>query len=107
MPFPMIGKKYHVKFPSMSFFLDFLDETRLRFIVEKSPDLPPGSSHTVAITVEPLRDELYMVSWQEASGNTIVHIEDLKNHEVHAFLTMKNGLFIRQDAPLLEVGSIE
>jgi hypothetical protein len=29
MPFPMIGKKYHVTFPSMSFFLRFLDETRL------------------------------------------------------------------------------
>ena len=106
MPFPMIGKKYHVKFPSMSYFLHFLDESRLKFIVEKSPDLPPGSSHTVAITIAPLRDELYMVSWQEASGNTVVHIEDLKEHRVHAFLTMKSGLFIRQDAPLIEVTNV-
>lgn len=107
MPFPMIGKRYHVAFPSMSFFLHFLDEASLEFTVEKSPDLPAGSSHIVAITIAPLRDELYMVSWQEASGNTVVHIEDLREHRVHAFLTMKSGLFIRQDAPLIEVSSID
>jgi hypothetical protein len=33
--------------------------TELQFIVERSPDLPPGSSHTVNITIQPLRDGLY------------------------------------------------
>jgi hypothetical protein len=99
----MIGKRYHVEFPTMSFFLHFVNDQTLEFIVEKSPDLPKGSAHAVDITIEPLRDELYLVSWQEATGNTVVHLEDFKAHRVYAFLTMKNLTFIRQSASLVEV----
>lgn len=102
MPYPMIGRRYLVRFPTMTFILNFLSETSLEFIVEESPDLPAGSAHTVDITVEPLRDGIYLVSWQEASGNTVVHVEDFTNHEVHAFLTMADGTFVRQTAPLVE-----
>lgn len=90
----------------MSFYLHFVSDQALEFIVEKSPDLPKGSAHTVDITIEPLRDELFMVSWQEKSGNTVVHIEDFKEHRVHAFLTMKDLTFIRQSAPLIEVSKV-
>jgi hypothetical protein len=103
MKYPMVGKRYFVEFPTMSFYLHFLSDKALEFIVERSPDLPKGSAHTVQITIEPLRDELYLVSWQEQTGNTVVHLEDFKEHRVHAFLTMKNLSFIRQSAPLVEV----
>ena len=106
MSYPMIGKKYYDRFPTMSFYLSFISETELQFIVECSPDLPPGSSHTVNITIQPLRDGLYLVSWQETSGNTVVHVEDFKEHRVHAFLTMKDSRFVRQSAPLVEVDKI-
>lgn len=105
MSLPMVGKTYQVRFPSMAFQLKFLSETRMRFIVESSPDLPPGSSHEVGIAIEPLRDGLYLVSWQEASGNTVVHLEDFDQHRVHAFLTMTDGRFIRQEAPLAEIAA--
>jgi len=103
MTYPMIGRRYYVEFPAMSFYLNFISETRLEFIVRRSPDLPEGSSHTVDIVIEPLRDELYLVSWQERSGNTVVHLEDFRNHRVHAFLTMKDLTFVRQSANLVEV----
>jgi hypothetical protein len=60
----------------------------------------------VDISIERLRDELYLVSWQEKSGNTVVHLEDFKEHRVHAFLTMKDLTFIKQSAPLIEVPAI-
>ena len=101
----MIGKTYHVRFPSMAFTLTFLGETRLRFTVESSPDRSSGSSYEVGIEIEPLRDELYLVSWQERSGNTVVHLEDFSAHQVHAFLSMTDGRFIRQSAPLVELPS--
>jgi len=88
----------------MLFYLHFLSDEAMEFIVEKSPDLPMGSTHTVKITIDPLRDELYLISWQEATGNTVVHLEDFENHQVHAFLTLKNLTFIRQSASLVEVG---
>jgi len=103
MNYPMIGKRYYVEFPTMSFYLHFVSDKTLEFIVEKSPDLPKGSAHTVDITVEQLRDELYLVSWQEKSGNTVVHLEDFREHRVHAFLTMKDLTFVKQSASLVEV----
>lgn len=103
LTYPMIGKRYLVRFPTMSFTLSFISETQLEFTVEQSPDLPAGSSHIVDITIQPMRDEIYLVSWQEVSGNTVVHVEDFKNHEVNAFLTMKDLSFVRQTAPLVEV----
>ena len=105
MTYPMVGKRYFVEFPTMSFYLHFLSDTALGFIVEKSPDLPKGSAHTVDIVIEPLRDELYLVSWQEQSGNTVVHLEDFREHRVHAFLTMRDLTFVRQSAALLEVAA--
>ncbi len=68
-----------------------------------APIYPRDSSHQVEIAVEHLRDELYLVSGQEKSGNTVVHLEDLKEHRVHAFLTLKDMTFIRQSAALVEV----
>jgi hypothetical protein len=103
MTYPMIGKRYYVEFPAMSFYLKFLSDTSLEFIVEKSPDLPKGSAHTVDIVIDHLRDELYLVSWQEKSGNTVVHLEDFREHRVHAFLTLKDLTFVRQSASLVEI----
>lgn len=103
MTYPMIGKRYFVEFPTMSFHLHFVSDKVLEFIVEHSPDLPKGSAHTVDVTIEPLRDELYLVSWQEQSGNTVVHLEDFKTHRVDAFLTMAGMKFVRQSAALVEV----
>jgi len=33
---------------------------------------------TVDITVEPIRDQLFLVTWQENEGTTVVHLEDYK-----------------------------
>ncbi len=103
MTYPMVGKRYYVEFPTMSFYLHFVSDKALEFIVEKSPDLPRGSAHALDITIEYLRDDLYMVSWQEKSGNTVVHLEDFKEHRVHAFSTMTDLKFIRQSTALVEV----
>lgn len=45
--YPMVGRQYYVEFPTMSFYLHFVSDQALEFIVEKSPDLPKGSAHTV------------------------------------------------------------
>ena len=102
MKYLMVGKRYFVEFPTMLFYLRFISDKSLEFVVEKSPDLPKGSARTVDITIELLRNDLYMVSWQEETGNTVAHIEGFKEHQVHAFLTMTNLKFIRQSAALVE-----
>lgn len=99
----MIGRKYHVAFPTMAFIVHFLSDTASNSSLSTAPDLPPGSAHAVEIVIAPLREQVYMVSWREASGNTVVQVEDFAEHRVHAFLTMRDGTFIRQSAPLVEL----
>jgi hypothetical protein len=40
------------------------------------------NSETVDITVEPIRDLLFLVTWKEKLGTTVVHLEDYKNHTI-------------------------
>ena len=37
--------------------------------------------------VEPLRDQLFLVTWQEKEGDTVVHIEDYKNNTIITNIT--------------------
>ncbi|MBF6612208.1 MAG: hypothetical protein IVW55_03685 [Chloroflexi bacterium] len=56
--YPMLGKKYYINFPTMAFYLSFTGKTKLEFVVKQTPDLYPGSSHTVGSNTQPLGDAL-------------------------------------------------
>ena len=43
------------------------------------PDGKLGSSEKVRITLDPVRDPLFLVSWQESDRTTVVHLEDYQN----------------------------
>jgi hypothetical protein len=36
----------------------------------------------VDVTVEPIRDQLYLVTWKEQLGTTVVHLEDYKYNTI-------------------------
>jgi hypothetical protein len=62
--------------------LDFHSLTSLTYTgVRPDGSLSPRSE-TVAITVEPLRDLLFLVSWNERGGTTVMHVEDYKNDAI-------------------------
>jgi len=52
-----------------------------------------------------LCDELYLVSWQEKSGNTVVHLEDFREGRVHAFRTLENMTFVPQSVSMVETAA--
>lgn len=54
-----------------------------------------GSSETETITVTPIRPGVIMVSWQEKSKNTVVHVHDYENGNAYANSTMTDNTFIR------------
>ena len=94
--FPGVGHKYLVDFRSASGVhfrvqLAFASETSLTFTgIDTNGNPIPNSSETVVIAVEPIRDQLFLVTWQENDGTTVVHLEDYKMNTIITNITEPN-----------------
>src|SRR3977135_3876448 len=84
--FPAVGHRYLVDFKDFRVELYFASETSLTYTGIKK-DGSHGASETVSITVEPIRDQLFLVTWQEGDKTTVVHLEDYKNNVIRPTIT--------------------
>ena len=84
--FPGIGHRYLVDFQQFRVELFFQSATTLTYTGVR-PDGSHGASETVSITVEPIRDQLFLVTWQEADKTTVVHLEEYRNHTIITNIT--------------------
>lgn len=85
-PFPAVGHTYLVDFQQFRVELFFESETSMTYTGVR-PDGSHGGSETVAITVRPVRDGLFLVTWQEADKTTVVHLEDYKLNRIVTHIT--------------------
>ena len=90
--FPAVGHKYLVDFraPGARFRVQlyFASDTSLTYTgIDADGNPIPDSSETVDITVEPIRDQLFLVTWQERHGTTVVHLEDYKMNTIITNIT--------------------
>jgi hypothetical protein len=90
--FPPVGHRYLVDFQAFRVELFFASDNSLTYTGIK-PDGSRGDSETVTICVEPIRDELFLVTWQEADKTTVVHLEDYKNNTIITNITDANKIF--------------
>src|SRR6478752_270084 len=92
--FPAVGHKYQVKFVAagggFTVQLVFHSLTSLTY-TQVRPNGTLGDSETVDINVEPIRDQLFLVTWQEGDGTTVVHLEDYKNLAIATHITSPTG----------------
>lgn len=91
-PFPAVGHRYLVDFQAFRVELLFESMKSMTYTGIK-PDGSRGSSETVSITVEPIRDLLFLVTWQEADKTTVVHLEDYRNRSITTCITGPTGEF--------------
>src|SRR5712692_2124890 len=90
--FPATGHRYLVDFKAFRVELYFQSESSLTYTSVK-PDGSHGGSETVSITVEPIRDQLFLVTWREADKTTVVHLEDYKQDTIITNITDPDGTF--------------
>ena len=90
--FPGTGHRYLVDFKAFRVQLYFASDTSLTYTGVK-PDGTLGGSETVAITVEPIRDKLFLVTWQESDRTTVVHLEDYKEDTIITNITNPDNTF--------------
>jgi hypothetical protein len=90
--FPGTGHRYLVDFEAFRVELYFESETSLTYTGIKA-DGSHGSSETVSFSVEPIRDDLFLVTWQEADKTTVVHLEDYAQDTIITNITGPDGSF--------------
>ncbi len=84
--FPAVGHRYLVDFQAFRVELYFASVTSLTY-TGINADGSKGGSETVTITVEPIRDQLYLVTWQESDKTTVIHLEDYKLNTIITNIT--------------------
>jgi phenolic acid decarboxylase len=57
-------------------------------------------TETVKISASRIRAGIFAVSWVEASGATVVHVEDFARGVVRSNATLPDGSFLRMEGPI-------
>lgn len=90
--FPGVGHRYRVDFVKFRVDLVFTSDISMTYYDLDAAGEPTGSE-TVAIDVKPIRDGLFLVTWTEADGTTVVHLEDYRLNRIITNITdPKKGL---------------
>ena len=91
------GLVFDVSFQEFSARLTVLSPDRLRFEIAEGPY---ANAEEVAIVATSIRPGLFLVSWVERSGATVVHVEDFAQGRIHSQATLADGTFLRMAGPL-------
>jgi hypothetical protein len=84
--FPGVGHRYRVDFKAFRVELHFISETSMTY-AGIGDDGNPGQPVPVTITIRPIRDQLFLVTWQESDYTTVVHLEDYKENTIVTHIT--------------------
>lgn len=83
---------FEVKFDAFAVRLTTLPDSKIRFHIAEGPY---ARTETVKISATLIRPGLFAVSWVEASGATVVHVEDFAQGIIHSHATLPDGAFLR------------
>lgn len=72
--------------------LQFHSDTSLTYTGIR-PDGSHGGSETVTVAVDPVRDGMFLVTWQESDKTTVVHLEDYREMRIVTHITGSDGSF--------------
>jgi hypothetical protein len=93
-----VGHTFEIDFGLLKPRVTFLSTTHLRFEILEGEYA--GLTETVEYEVVPLRPGLFVVSWQEKSKTTVVHVEDFAEGVVHTHITFPDDSFVRLSGPI-------
>ncbi len=92
-----VGIVFDVVFEAFTARLTTLPDEHICFHIA---DGPYAHTETAKIAVSQIRTGVFAVSWVEASGATVVHVEDFERGVVHSYATLPDGSFLRMQGPI-------
>lgn len=87
-----VGMRLDVRYPAFTASLSLLSDTQMAFEIQEGPF---ARAETVDIAVVPLGNGQFAVSWQEADGATVTHVQDFDRGLIHSHVTMPDRRFLR------------
>lgn len=91
--FPAAGHVYEARFDGFAFHLKFdADGRTMRFTSAEAPDFDTAEAVTYSATL--LRPQVYLVTWKEADGTTVTHVEDFERDTVYTNITQPDRTFL-------------
>lgn len=91
------GLEFDVEFDAFAARLTTLPDSELRFHIAEGPY---ARTEIVKIVTTSIRPGVFIVSWIEADGATVVHVEDFARGVLHSHATLPDGTFLRMRAPM-------
>ena len=101
--FPGVGHRYIVDFVQFRVELNFTSETSMTYYNLDASGAHVGQE-TVDIHVEPVRDDLFLVTWTEADRTTVVHLEDYRLLRIVTNITDPKDGLMRFEGTMSEIG---
>jgi len=105
MSFPFAGQRFEVDYGDLVATNAYANEGRSLTYKITSGALT-GNSATVDFEWRHLFGGTYAISWQEADGSTVVHIDDFAFGRSLAFFTTSDGQFFRLEGCLKPLNSV-
>ena len=93
-----VGLEMDVTFDAFTATLTLISDTQLKFEIKKGPF---AHSETVDIHVVPLGNGLFAISWKEATGASVTHVQDYDRGVIHSHATIPDGQFLRMSGPFM------
>jgi hypothetical protein len=80
----IIGNKFLVDFGMAKAILDFQSPTSLTFTITEKEGMDVNIKETVGISLTQLRPQLFMATWKEASGTTVIQVQDYEQGIIYS-----------------------
>ncbi|WP_081160990.1 MoaF-related domain-containing protein [Ensifer aridi] len=94
IPFPAIGRVYRADYGERIYRVAFASDGKtLRWAEDSASDFDAAAT-TETYRAIPIRPGVFMVTWREADGTTVTHVEDFENDAVHAAITLPDRTFL-------------
>lgn len=92
-----VGLIFDATFDAFAVRITTLPNRELSFHIAEGPY---AHTETVKVVATAIRPGVFLVSWVEASGATVVHVEDFAQSLLYSHATLPNGTFLRMKAAI-------
>ena len=100
------GRSFQVEYPGLTAHNIYsADGRRVSYAIVSGPYA--GASGEAECQWRQIAEGVYVISWQEADGATVVHVDDFANGHSQAFFTASDLTFYRMQGPLTELDAQE
>lgn len=100
------GRSFQVEYPGLAAHNIYsADGRRVSYAIVSGPYA--GASGKAECQWQQIAEGVYVISWQEADGATVVHVDDFANGHSQAFFTASDLTFYRMQGPLTELDAQE